>query len=184
MKNKNENHHGGSYMVAKNLHALLDDVQDLLQMIDENDEVESWMEHKVSVARAAVADVRDALHYDQGAEGCGCGGDDAHADDHGGVEIEVLKPMQAAQDSFGLSSLMGGGCNMESNRYLGSGAINEKKQLVTTNNKQKIIVESAKKIGNLVKVKSTTGKIYEYYPHFGSDLEIMRCENLGIKIRK
>jgi hypothetical protein len=92
--------------------------------------------------------------------------------------------MQAAQDSFGLSSLMGGGCNMENNRYLGSGAINEKKQLITNNNKQKIIVESAKKIGNLVKVKSTTGKIYEYYPHFGSDLEIMRCENLGIKIRK
>jgi hypothetical protein len=178
MKKFKENHHEGSYMVVRNLYSLADAVKELLSMVDESSEVESWMEHKISVATQAVNDVRDAMTYDKD-DSCGCGGGDEDA-----VEIEVLKPAMLHHDDFGLSKMMGAQESVKSQRYLGSASINEKRELVVGTSKEKIIVEMAQKVGNMVKVKSKSGKIYEYMPHFGSDLEIMRCEGYGIKIKK
>ena len=80
--------------------------------------------------------------------------------------------------------MMGAHESIKNQRYLGSASINEKKELVVGSSKEKIIVEVAQKVGSMIKVKSKTGKIYEYMPHFGSDLEIMRCEGYGIRIKK
>lgn len=180
MKKRNENHHEGSYMVVRNLYTLADAVKELLSMVDESSEVESWMEHKISVATQAVNDVRDAMAYEKD-DSCGCDGGHDHEDD---VEIEVLKPAVMHADDFGLSKMMGAHESVKNQRYLGSASINEKRELVVGSSKEKIIVEMAQKVGNMVKVKSKAGKIYEYMPHFGSDLEIMRCEGYGVKIKK
>lgn len=192
MSKKHECHHGcdddhenmGSYMVARNLHSIKDAVEQLLGMIDESDEVESWMEHKISVAKAALSDVRDALTYEHEVDGAcdTCGGEE---DDHDDVEIEVLTPHQTQHDAFGLGKLMGGcGASNENKRFIGSGAVNENKELVTTGSKKKIIVEAVKNEGGLIKVKAKSGKVYQYLPHFGADLEILRCEGYGINIKK
>lgn len=197
MKNKNECHgdcggdHGhdhdyeGSYMVARNLHSIKKAVEQLIAMIDENDEVESWMEHKISVAKAALSDVRDALTYEHEADG-GCDVCGSHEDEHeDDVEIEVLHPHHAHDDQFGLNKLIGGcGAAHENKRFLGSGAINENRQLVTNNSNKKIMVEAVKKVGDMIKVKAKSGKVYEFLPTFGSDLEILRCEGYGIRIKK
>jgi hypothetical protein len=185
MKKFNEHEHEGSYMVVRNLYSLADAVKELLTMVDESSEVESWMEHKISIATQAVKDVRDAMAYDQdeGCCGCGTGTGTGHGDEDA-VEVEVLKPAGMHHDDFGLSKMMGAQESIKNQRYLGSASINEKRELVVGKAKEKIIVEMAQKVGNLVKVKSKSGKIYEYMPHFGSDLEIMRCEGYGIKIKK
>jgi hypothetical protein len=180
MKKFKENHHEGSYMVVRNLHSLADAIKELLSMVDESSEVESWMEHKISVASQAVKDVRDAMMYEKD-NSCGCDG--GHEDEEA-VEVDVLKPSEIHADSFGLSKMMGAHESIKNQRYLGSASINEKKELVVGSSKEKIIVEVAQKVGNMIKVKSKSGKIYEYMPHFGSDLEIMRCEGYGIRIKK
>lgn len=184
MKKTNEHQHEGSYMVVRNLYGILDACKDLMSMVDESTEVESWMEHKISVAAAAVKDVRDAMMYEsESDDDCGCGGD-SHVHDEDDVNIAVLKPAETHMDDFGLSKMMGRHETVKNQRYLGSASINEKRELVVGSSKEKIIVEVAQKVGNFVKVKSRSGKIYEYMPHFGSDLEIMRCEGYGIKIKK
>ena len=180
MKKFKENHHEGSYMVVRNLYSLADAVKELLTMVDESSEVESWMEHKISVASQAVKDVRDAMMYEKD-NSCGCDG--GHGDEDT-VEVDVLKPAHMHSDSFGLAKMMGAHESVKNQRYLGSASINEKRELVVGSSKEKIIVEMAQKVGNMVKVKSKAGKIYEYMPHFGSDLEIMRCEGYGVKIKK
>lgn len=183
-----DDHHEGSYMVARNLHSIKDAVEQLIAMIDESDEIESWMEHKISVAKAAVSDVRDALTYEHEIQGgCDVCGSHDHDHDHheDDVEIEVLSPHHAADDAFGLNKLMGGcsGAN-ENKRFLGSGAINENRQLLTNNSSKKIIVEAVQRVGDIIKVKAKSGKVYEFLPTFGADLEILRCEGYGIRIKK
>jgi hypothetical protein len=183
MKKFKENHHEGSYMVVRNLHSLADAIKELLSMVDESSEVESWMEHKISVASQAVKDVRDAMMYEKD-NSCGCDGGHGDHGDEEAVEVDVLKPAEIHADSFGLSKMMRAHESIKNQRYLGSASINEKRELVVGSSKEKIIVEVAQKVGSMIKVKSRTGKIYEYMPHFGSDLEIMRCEGYGIRIKK
>ena len=72
----------------------------------------------------------------------------------------------------------------ESKYFVGSGSINENRQLIANNTNKKIIVESMKIAGNLIRVKTKSGKEYEYMPHFGAELEVLRCEDYGIKIKK
>ena len=143
-------------------------------MISENDEIESWMEHKVSVAKAAISDVKDAFTYDKEE------GDDAD----GGVDITILRgDDHHNHDDMGLKKMLGGGCGSNENKfYLGSGAINEKKLLVTNNSNMKVMVESVEKIGNMIRITTKSGKSYEYMPHFGTELELMRADGYGIKI--
>ena len=176
--NHGNDNHEGSYMVTQNLDSILHAVQEIMPLVSENDDVESWIEHKISVAKAALSDVRDSLMYhkkaDQGM------GDMPH---EGEVEIEVLEPRSAPGDEFGLSKFMGG-CQNEDKYFVGSGSINEKRQLIANNTNKKIIVESMKKAGNLIRVKTKSGKEYEYMPHFGAELEVLRCEDYGIRIKK
>lgn len=173
MSNKNESHHSGSYMVVRNLHAIKHALEEIMPLVDEHDDVESWMEHKVSVAKEALAAVRDALLYD----------DEEGEDADGGVDITILRGDDHHHDDMGLKKMLGGGCGANENKfYLGSGAINEKKQLVTNNSDMKVIVESVEKVGNMIRVTTKSGKSYEYMPHFGTDLELMRAEGYGIKI--
>jgi hypothetical protein len=191
----------GSYMVARNLHAIKHALDEIMPLVDEHDEIESWIEHKISVAKDAISSVRDALTYDAdndcacGCGGnCGCGGEDGEAVEvevdeeqpvEGDVEIEVLEPGAKPMDQFGLSKIFGAmGANNENKYFLGSGAINENRQLVANNSKKKIIVESMKKAGNRIRVKTKAGNEYEYVPHFGAELEMLRCEDYGIKIKK
>lgn len=183
MKKFNEHEHEGSYMVVRNLYGILDACKDLMGMVDESSEVESWMEHKISIAAAAIKDVRDAMMYESDEDGCGCRGEE-EGDVDGQVHIDVLKPAEMHTDDFGLNKMMCRHETVKNQRYLGSASINEKRELVVGSSKEKIIVEVAQKVGNFVKVKSRSGKVYEYMPHFGSDLEIMRCEGYGIKIKK
>ena len=184
MKNKNENHHSGSYMVRRNLHSIRKFADMLMQMIDEHDEIESWMEHKISVAKAAISDVKDAFMYDKEEHD----GDDHHDhdDDHGHphLKIAILKKAEPVQDDFGLNKMMGGcgGAN-ESRGFLGSAAINENRQIVAHNLKKRIIVESAEQIGNLIRVTTKKGEKFEYVPYLGTEVEMLRCEDYGVKIK-
>lgn len=183
MKKKNESHHSGSYMVRRNLHSIRKFADMLMQMIDENDEIESWMEHKISVAKAAMSDVKDAFMYDQEEHG----GEHHHDDDddqgHPHLKIAILKKAEPVQDDFGLNKMMGGcgGAN-ESRGFLGSAAINENRQIVSHNLKKKIFAESVEKFGNLVRITTKRGETYEYVPYLGTDVEMLRCEQYGVKI--
>ena len=193
-----EGYKEGSYMVARNLHAIKHALEEILPLIDEHDDIESWIEDKVSVAKQALASVRDALTYDKdnscacgcgGSCGCGGGQNDMGVEEgmpqEGDVEIEVLEPHAKPQDQFGLGKLFGAMSNSNENKFfLGSGAINENRQLITNSTKKKIIVESIKRAGNSIRVQTKTGKQYEYVPHFGAELEMLRCEDFGIKIKK
>jgi hypothetical protein len=171
----------GSYMVARNLHAIKHALDEIMPLIDEHDNIESWMEDKISTAKQALASVRDALMYDQDNSGCGCGGDMGGEE---AVDIEVISPKQMGHDDFNLGKMMAGMGANENSYFLGSGSINEKRQLITNNSSKKIIVESMKKSGNFIRVKTKSGKEYEYLPHFGTDLEMLRCEDFKIKIKK
>lgn len=170
---KKENHEeDGSYMVRRNLHSLKQACEELLSMIQEGDDVESWMEHKISVAQSAISDVSDAFSYDSEE------GDDDHEEGHDDEEGD--------DDSVDLNSLLGG-CGSCSNAhenkvFLGSGLINEKKQLVTNNSAKKIFVESVERDGGTIRAYTKSGKAYEYSPQFGPELEMLRCEGYGIKI--
>jgi hypothetical protein len=119
------------------------------------------------------------MYHKKAEQGCGGMGDMPH---EGEVEIEVLEPRNAPADQFGLSKLMGG-CQNEEKYFVGSGSINEKRQLIANNTNKKIIVESMKRAGNLIRVKTKSGKEYEYMPHFGAELEVLRCEDYGIRIK-
>ena len=173
MNNKKESHHhSGSYMVRRNLHTILKNCEELMQHIDEHDEIESWMEHKISVAKAAISDVKDAFTYDK----------EEGEDSNGGVDITILRGDKHQHNDMGLSKMMGG-CGANENKvFLGSGAINEKRQLITNNSNLKVIVESIQNQHGVIKVTTKGGKSYEYLPHFGHELEILRCEGYGIKI--
>jgi hypothetical protein len=188
MKNKNEccgdnhdDHHDdenhGSYMVRRNLHSINKAVKELLEMVAEDDEIESWMEHKISVAKAAISDVRDALLYDHDEDN---GHSHGHKDDD--VEIAVLRGDEQPHAGMSLNKILGGCGANENKTFLGSGAINEKRQLITNNSKQKIVVESVENQGGILKVNTKGGKSYEFLPHFGAELELLRCEGYGIKI--
>jgi hypothetical protein len=174
----------GSYMVARNLHAIKHALDEIMPLIDEHDDIESWMEDKISTAKQALSSVRDALMYDQDHSGCGCGGDMGAPGGEEAVDIEVISPKQMGHDDFNLGKMMAGMGANESSYFLGSGSINEKRQLITNNSSKKIIVESMKKSGNFIKVKTKSGQEYEYLPHFGTDLEMLRCEDFKIKIKK
>lgn len=173
MSNKRESHHhSGSYMVRRNLYTILKNCEELMQHIDEHDEIESWMEHKVSVAKAAISDVKDAFTYDK----------DEGEESDDGVDITILRGDNHQHNDMGLSKMMGG-CGANENKvFLGSGAINEKKQLITNNSNLKVVVESVQNQHGVIKVTTKGGKSYEYLPHFGPELEILRCEGYGIKI--
>lgn len=176
MKNKNESHeeNHNSYMVRRNLFSINKAVKELLAMVDENAEIESWMEHKISVAKAALSDVRDAYAYDM---------EHGHDEDDD-VEITVLRGDDAPKtDDFGLNKMMGGCGANEHKSFLGSGAINENKVLITNNSNIKVLVESIENQSGLIKVTTKSGKSYEYLPHFGAELEMLRCEGYGIKIK-
>jgi hypothetical protein len=184
----------GSYMVARNLHSIKHALDEIIPLVDEHDEIESWIEHKVSVAKEALAAVRDALMYDtEQQQGCGCGGaEDAAAEmqdmeaqpEEGDIDIEVISPMQKSSGGFDLSKLVPALKSNENKYFLGSGSINENRQLITNNSNKKIIVEAVKRHGNSIRVKSKGGHEYEYVPHFGAELEILRCEQYKIKVKK
>lgn len=176
-----QNNHDGSYMVAQNLNSILKAVQEIIPLVGEHDDVESWMEHKISVAKSALSDVRDSLVYHKSMDS-DCGMQDHGNDEE--VDIEILQPNQGATDSFDLGKLLGAPMQGENNYFMGSGAINEKRQLITNKSSQKIVVESIKRSGSNLIVKTKSGKEYEYLPHFGAELEILRCEDYGIKIKK
>jgi len=175
---KNEcKYKGGSYMVARNLHAIKHALEEILPLVHDHDEIESWIEHKVSVAKEAISSVRDALMYN----------DEEEHDMHGEEEIsmDMLVPKVDSHDDLGLGKIMGGcGMSNEGRVYLGSGSINEKKQLVTNNSKEKIIVESARVVGGLMRVKTKSGKIYEYSPYYGTELEALRLEDYNINVKR
>jgi hypothetical protein len=179
MKKKNEcgdENYQGSYMVSRNLHAIMHALEEIMPLVDEHDEIESWIEHKVSVAKEAISSVRDALMYD----------DDEEGGDDNGVKITVLDgdDDDVHADHLGLKKMMGGCGSNENKIFLGSGAINEKKQLITNNSNLKVLVESVKREGEIIKIKTKSGKTYEYLPHFGAELEMLRCEGYNIKIKK
>jgi len=174
-------------MVARNLHAIKHALDEIIPLIDEHDDIESWIEDKISTAKNALASVRDALMYDQDHAGCGCGGGEEGemaSSPQEDVDIQVISPMQKHSGGFDISKLMGGMHPNESNYFLGSGSINEKRQLIANGTTRKIMVEAVKRSGNNIKVKTSSGKIYEYNPHYGTDIEMLRCEDLGIKIKK
>lgn len=179
MKKKNEcgNDHSGSYMVRRNLHSIHKYAAMLMEMISENDEIESWMEHKISVAKAAISDVKDAFSYDK---------EEGEESDENDIKITVLDGDDMVNTGqMGLNKMLGscGGAN-ETKTFLGSGAINEKRQLITNNSNMKVVVESVKREGNIIRVKTKSGKAYEYLPQFGAELEMLRCEGYNIKIKK
>jgi len=182
MKNKNESHHhSGSYMVRRNLYSIHKFAAMLLEMIDEHDEIESWMEHKISVAKAAISDVKDAFMYDKEE------GDMAHDDDHSHphMKIAILRKADGMQDDFGLNKIMGGcGSSNETRSYLGSATMNEHRQIISQTLNKKIFAESAEKIGNMIRIKTKSGETYEYVPYLGADLEILRCEEYKVKVKK
>lgn len=175
MKKKNESHeeNHNSYMVRRNLFSINQAVKELLGMIEEDAEIESWMEHKISVAKAALSDVRDAYSYEM-----------QHGDhDDGDVKITVLRGDDAPKsDDFGLSKMMGSCGANENKTFLGSGAINENRVLITNNSTKKVVVESIENQSGVIKVTTKNGKTFEYLPHFGAELEMLRCEGYGIKI--
>jgi hypothetical protein len=184
MSNKNESHHSGSYMVRRNLHAIVKYASMLMDMIGEHDEVESWMEHKISIAKAAVSDVKDAMMYDQEEGDEDHEDHDDHKDHNPHMKIAVLKGVAQPHDEFGLNKIMGGcgGAN-EGKIFVGSGAINENKQLVAGANQKKYLVESAERIGNLIRITTKNGATHEYSPYCGAELEMMRCEQYGIPVK-
>lgn len=187
MKNKNECHddHSGSYMVRRNLYSIHKFAAMLLEMIDEHDEIESWMEHKISVAKAAMADVKDAFMYDKEE---GDMSDDGH--DDGGhnmphMKIAILRKADQGSDDFGLSKMMSGcGAANETRGFLGSGTINENRQVICQKLNKKIIAESAEKIGNMIRIKTKSGETYEYIPYLGADVEMLRCEQYKVRLKE
>ncbi len=60
-----EEHEPRSYMAYRNLHDIYENVEELLQMIDEDETLEDWMEHKISTARNAISDVFSAIRYEK-----------------------------------------------------------------------------------------------------------------------
>jgi len=182
-KKKNESHdEGGSYMVRRNLHSIHKFASTLLEMIEEHDEIESWMEHKISVAASAMNDVTNAFVYDKEENHDDDDGDEQ--DMHPHLKIAILKRSDQNQDDFGLNRMMGGcGSSNENRGFLGSGTVNENRQVIAANLKKKIIVETAEAIGNLMRITTKSGRNYEYVPYLGTKVELLRCEQYKIKIK-
>lgn len=65
MHHDHEEHEPRSYMAYRNLHDIYENVEELLHMIDEDETLEDWMEHKISTARNAISDVFSAIRYDK-----------------------------------------------------------------------------------------------------------------------
>jgi hypothetical protein len=65
MHHDHEEHEPRSYMAHRNLHDIYENVEELLHMIDEDETLEDWMEHKISTARNAISDVFSAIRYDK-----------------------------------------------------------------------------------------------------------------------
>ena len=184
MKKKNESHHSGSYMVRRNLHSIRKFADMLMQMIDENDEIESWMEHKISVAKAAMSDVKDAFMYDKEEHDGEHHHDDHEEHDHPHLKIAILKKPDQVHDDFGLNKMMGGcGAANEGRGFLGSATINENRKIISHNLKKKIFVESAEQFGNMIRVKTKRGETFEYIPYLGAEVELLRCEQYGVKVK-
>jgi hypothetical protein len=139
------------------------------------------LEHLQELNRVGVAlSVRGPARAERG------GDDDEEGGDDNGVKITVLDgdDDDVHADHLGLKKMMGGCGSNENKIFLGSGAINEKKQLITNNSNLKVLVESVKREGEIIKIKTKSGKTYEYLPHFGAELEMLRCEGYNIKIKK
>lgn len=54
-----------SYMAYRNLHDIYENVEELLHMLDEDETLEDWIEHKISTARNAISDVFSAIRYEK-----------------------------------------------------------------------------------------------------------------------
>ena len=52
-------------MAYRNLHDIYENVEELLQMLDEDETLEDWIEHKISTAKNAISDVFSAIRYDK-----------------------------------------------------------------------------------------------------------------------
>ncbi len=74
-----EDHEPHSYMAYRNLHDIYENVEELLHMIDEDETLEDWMEHKISTARNAISDVFSAIRYEKHHEESH---EDHHDEDH------------------------------------------------------------------------------------------------------
>ena len=78
MHHDEHDHEPRSYMAYRNLHDIYENVEELLHMLDEDEPLEDWMEHKISTARNAISDVFSAIRYDKNHEEI----EDDHEDDH------------------------------------------------------------------------------------------------------
>lgn len=65
MHHDHEEHEPRSYMAYRNLHDIYENVEELLHMLDEDETLEDWIEHKISTARNAISDVFSAIRYDK-----------------------------------------------------------------------------------------------------------------------
>lgn len=61
----NEDDEPKSYMAYRNLHDIYENVEELLHMLDEDETLEDWIEHKISTARNAISDVFSAIRYNK-----------------------------------------------------------------------------------------------------------------------
>ena len=91
----------GNDMLKRNLKDIKEYAELILSMMDEHDQLEEWMENKISVCRSNISDVAHAFKHDKeedaedAASSCGGGGGSVrvismesteHGDDHYGVD--------------------------------------------------------------------------------------------------
>jgi hypothetical protein len=65
MHHDHEEEEHKSYMAYRNLHDIYENVEELLQMLEEDEPLEDWIEHKISTARNAISDVFSAIRYNK-----------------------------------------------------------------------------------------------------------------------
>ncbi len=73
---KNEASDDGNDMLMRNLKDISDYSNMILDLLTQEDQLEEWMEHKISVCRAYISDVAHAFKHDKDEEkkysgGCG-----------------------------------------------------------------------------------------------------------------
>ena len=65
IENKNEASNDHNDMLMSNLKTLIEHATLMLNMLEPEDQLEEWMEHKISVARAYITDVAHAFKNDK-----------------------------------------------------------------------------------------------------------------------
>lgn len=75
-----DHHEPHSYMSYRNLYDIHKNVSEMLEMLNENETLEDWMEYKITTARNAISDVFSALRYEKGVDNTVKQCDHDHAD--------------------------------------------------------------------------------------------------------